>query len=273
VHFEEQFRGAATVLAVFQDLQTNMGLSSGAQVLFGGCSAGARGAMVHLDNVAQMLAPAGITVRGLLDSSLWVNFPPMDPSAVMGSSLLNQTYLASLFLNADSLIPAACAAAYPGATWKCLFGQYRMPFLQTPYFLAQSQFDDFQTNIDCNASPVDDTLLEQGGTVPGLQQTIECFASVQQDIRTVLQSLPTPEQGSSGVFSSVCSAHCTTGGADYWTVTVNGASLSSLVAAWWYGNDTPYVVSSCTGAVECMDSCVPELQKFPQGFGATENVS
>ena len=38
--FNEQFRGIPTVYAVFEDLQTNMGLASGAQVLFGGCSAG-----------------------------------------------------------------------------------------------------------------------------------------------------------------------------------------------------------------------------------------
>ena len=43
-----QFRGQAIVSAVLTELQTQRGLAPGARMLFGGCSAGARGVMVHV---------------------------------------------------------------------------------------------------------------------------------------------------------------------------------------------------------------------------------
>lgn len=111
--YQEQFRGIPTVQAVFNDLLTSMGLGRGSQVLFGGCSAGARGAMVHLDNVAALLQPMGISVRGLLDSGLWVDFAPMTTTG-MGGTLINQAAMVYGFANTSAIISPACAAAYPG---------------------------------------------------------------------------------------------------------------------------------------------------------------
>ena len=133
--FSMQFRGQAILAAVLADLQAQRGLGAGGQMLFGGCSAGARGVMAHLDNVAAALP--GVTVRGLIDSGLWVDAEPADASTT--ESLMMQTQQVYAFANAGALIPAACAAAYPGAEWKCLFGQYRMPFVTTPYFLNEAQ--------------------------------------------------------------------------------------------------------------------------------------
>ena len=232
----------------------------------------ARGAMVHLDNIVALMAPQGISVRGLLDSGLWVDFTPMSNGG-MGGTLLNQAVDVYGFANTSSVIPADCAAAYPGEEYRCLFGQYRMPFVKSDYFLSQSQFDDFQTNYDCSASPIIDTQIMQGNfDAPYNQLTTQCFNNLQLTIRSVLQNLPTATQTGSGIFSSTCSSHCTTTGADYWTITVGDATLSSLVAAWWFGHDTPRTISACQGT-PCMADCIPEEQRFPQGFGATENVA
>jgi len=115
--WEEEFRGAPTVYAVFDDLFANMGLASGAQLLFGGCSAGARGAMVHLDNVVAMLAQQGVQARGLLDSGLWLDVEPVTNTG-MGGTLLKQTEYVYGFANVSSVIPADCAAAYAGEEYK-----------------------------------------------------------------------------------------------------------------------------------------------------------
>ena len=138
-----------------------------------------------------------------------------------------------------------------------------------------SQFDDFQTNYDCNANPVIDTQLMQNKfnlNAYAEQKTIDCFNNFQLAMRNVLQQLPTASQPNSAIFSSTCSAHCTSGGADFWSITVGGESMASLMASWWYGHNTPQVYSQCIG-YQCMDTCVPEEQKFPQGFGATENIA
>jgi hypothetical protein len=97
--------------------------------------------MVHLDNVATYFDSYGITVRGLLDSGLWVDFQPVEDYSGMGGTLLNQAKMIYDFANVSSVIPEACAAAYPGEVYYCIFGQYRMPFLMTDYFLSESQFD------------------------------------------------------------------------------------------------------------------------------------
>jgi hypothetical protein len=108
-------------------------------------------------------------------------------------------------------------------------------------------------------------------------QTLACFNNFQQQMLSVLAGLPTAAQASgSSLFSSTCSAHCTTGGADFWTITVNNdgvnVSMASMVADWWFANNEPKVLSTCNG-YPCMAYCVPEERKFPQGFGATEGVA
>jgi hypothetical protein len=115
------FRGQAIVRAALADMAARHGLSASSSVLFGGCSAGGRGAMFTLDAVAAML-PAGSTVKGLLDSPLWLDEQPLDASE---TSLQEQTVGVLGLVNASGRIPADCAAAYPGdELWKCLYGQY-----------------------------------------------------------------------------------------------------------------------------------------------------
>ena len=104
------------------------------------------------------------------------------------------------------------------------------------------------------------------------QKTEQCFNNFQTAMRAELGTLPTPSQTNSALFSSTCSAHCTTGGADYWSITVQGTSMAQLMADWWFGHNTPKIVSPCIG-YQCMAQCLPQEQKFPQGFGATESVA
>lgn len=146
--FNMDFRGQRIVSATLNALVTSHGLPSGSLVVFGGCSAGARGAMVTLDLVAGMLGSYGATgcdIKGLLDSGLWLDLAPLDPSVM---PLGEQTELAYGLFVSSALVPSACAAANPGAEYKCIMGQFRMPYVETPYFLNTAQFDDFQLLYD-----------------------------------------------------------------------------------------------------------------------------
>jgi hypothetical protein len=76
------FRGHDIVAAIFADLAAKQGLGSaaGTRVMYGGCSAGARGALFNLDRVALEIMPAIVQkqggslarVGGLLDSAFWM---------------------------------------------------------------------------------------------------------------------------------------------------------------------------------------------------------
>jgi hypothetical protein len=98
-------------------------LTASSRVLFGGCSAGARGAMFNLDYVQAMLPPGAPPVVGFLDSPLWVDVQPAQASI---TPLENETQAVFALVNATARLGDACAAAYPGAEgWKCLYGQVR----------------------------------------------------------------------------------------------------------------------------------------------------
>ena len=135
---------AATMDAVVNDF--GMGSLPGTRLLFGGCSAGSRGAMFNLDSIASMI-PAGIELRGFLDSPMWVEMQPN----VREVSLENETIAVFNLVNATAVLDHACAANFtvvlsPGVydtsgLWRCLYGQYRLPYVRTPFLVSASQFD------------------------------------------------------------------------------------------------------------------------------------
>ncbi len=163
--FGYDFRGSRIVAATLSDLAKTHGLGStpGARLLFGGCSAGAIGAMNWLDTVPS-LVPPGVTVSGFLDGAALLNVAPRGwdwsayeeplPSLVAEMSALT-----------SSVFPSYCSHNFPGEEWKCLIGappsvstspllpprrsrrvrpagQYRMPLIKdVPFFINAPQFD------------------------------------------------------------------------------------------------------------------------------------
>jgi len=85
---EYQFRGEKTVDAMIEYLIANKSLGSSPSdlVVFGGFSAGARGAMVHIDKISErLLRQKGMNnVKGLLDSPLYLDVEPLYPSNLTG---------------------------------------------------------------------------------------------------------------------------------------------------------------------------------------------
>jgi hypothetical protein len=135
------FRGSRIVTATVAALSRYNGLGgSGGQerLLFGGCSAGGRGVLTNLD-VVSAAVPANVRVQGLLDAAAWVDVQPIIPNM-----LTLQQMTQDLYGFTEPPIPADCAAQYPSDRWKCLWPSYRLPFIQTNYFLNAAQFDAFQ---------------------------------------------------------------------------------------------------------------------------------
>jgi len=181
--FGMEFRGAAVVRAVLRDLVMTRGLGGQgadappARLLFGGLSAGARGAMVHLDSVQSMLplveaarlraaasaaAPPGVQrveVRGFLDSAAWLDLEPLRPTPPSFYGLANATRQVVAFANVSHLdtdasgerdagMHAGGVAAGAEQRWRGLFGEYRLPAVRTPYMLLASQFDTYQLDMN-----------------------------------------------------------------------------------------------------------------------------
>jgi hypothetical protein len=138
--FGFQFRGSRIVAAVINDLISThgMGSTAGERLLFGGCSAGAIGAMNNIEAVAALL-PSGLEYSNLLDGAALLD---ITPSGWSWSSELEtlQSLMADLASFSIPQFPDYCATAFPGAEYKCLLGQYRMPMLTTtPFFMNAPQ--------------------------------------------------------------------------------------------------------------------------------------
>ena len=105
-------------------------------------------------------------------------------------------------MNTRNIISEECAARYPSSPpdvpvtsntpvsnthvsdtpfvneqWKCQFGQYRLPFVQTSYFMVTSQYDSYQLQMDLGQaapppfkSPGETVYAEQFATT--LQQQV-----------------------------------------------------------------------------------------------------
>ena len=205
--------------------------------------------MPQLDKIAALGEEVGVTVTGMIDSGIWVDIEPPAPapggSAVV--SLQTQTQGVYNLVNPSAIVPPQCAEDNQGAEWKCLFGQYRMPYLTTPYFANQAQFDTFQLEYDV------------GGNPPTTAAQVAFADAFQQASLAVVNSLPTPQQQGSGMFSTSCLLHCVTDGPDFWTVTVNGQSLENALSAWYFKGSAPVriVDNSCQGWA-CHTACIAD---------------
>lgn len=199
--FGFHFRGNVVVQSVLTDLvRRGLGGSSVKDILlFGGASAGARGAMVQLDYVSSMLghkAAENVGVTGFLDSPLWIDITPFNPEFIGFRNITKEVHS---FANVVHL-GEECTALYPNHQdqWKCMFGQYRLPTVQTPYFLVASQNDAYQL----------ENLM--GGHEPNTSaETVyaEKFAAL------TLGNIKSLYSGKSGrgVFSWACYNHATSG--------------------------------------------------------------
>ena len=223
VSFGFNFRGQHNIAATIATLQAEAGLGASAntRVLFGGCSAGARGAMFNLDYVGQYL-PATAQLLGFLDSPMWVDIEPLDPST---ESLINQTQLIVPLVNATGRIGPLCAAAYPDPSdhWRCFFGEFRLPYITTPYLLSASQFDKYQLPYN------------EGSPPPYQGQQLAYADEFQALVRSTMLNLPTPNQPDSAVFSSACFKHCTSNIPSFYGVQVGGVSLKDVLRDWYFG--------------------------------------
>ena len=144
------FMGQQIVFETIRELRTHHHLDDSSTVVLSGSSAGARGLMVLLDVLVSSHLPSGCRVVGVLDSPYYINISPYTPAF---EGLVHQTIQICQNMNTSGVIPDACHAQYEDASWKCLFGQYRMPFVQTPHMLLLSPYDSYQLSNNLGATP------------------------------------------------------------------------------------------------------------------------
>ena len=132
------FRGRRIVRAVFQHLQNHQGLGKSPKpqiLVYGGHSAGARGAMVSLDFYRQMLSKQGVQVVGLLDSPYWLDQEALHGTKVTSFANQMQQAMANFNITSPETITSICGKVYGFDTYPCVFAQYRFEFMSTPFLI------------------------------------------------------------------------------------------------------------------------------------------
>jgi hypothetical protein len=150
-------------------------MASATEVLFSGCSAGALGLYLGIDDMADSLrthpavlarasssAAPSIQIRGLSDSGFFFNFnrsahPDSDfkvnrkmaQRAGLGAEYQEAIGDTFRLLNIEAGVPSRClaymrAAQPPLPAHYCMYPEYLVNFVQTPIFTKQSQFDSWQ---------------------------------------------------------------------------------------------------------------------------------
>jgi hypothetical protein len=148
------FRGQRIIRSALNDLITKNIVHSASKMVFGGGSAGARGMMNNVDSLVNLLPSGATTLGAFLDSPYTIDIAPYNYGFV---GFQNETMEIYNRYNVTAIIPADCAAVYTelsGDGWKCLFGQYRMPFIRTRYVLVASQYDSYQLSFNTGTEPI-----------------------------------------------------------------------------------------------------------------------
>ena len=262
--FGWEFRGQDFVTSVLNDLVQTKGFGKGPgkdTLYFGGGSAGGRGAMIHLDYVYEMLNNNDIHINngnmnfnndkidiiGFLDSPLWIDIPPFSTSKFIG---FNETTAGIYSYGNVTHLDEDCVNKYSVTEgWKCMFGEYRMPFIKTPYFLVASQYDEFQ-------------LLENIGHKPNTNAELEYAEMFHHKTLNVVTNLK-HRKNNSGIFSWACYNHCVSiNDNGYNTDTCNGITMNDAFSTFLNNyNDVPlnendFWFDSCEG-FNCGKGCNP----------------
>jgi len=244
--FGWNFMGRAIVVAVFREaMKRGLGARDGTQVLYGGCSAGARGAMFNLDYVGRMLSSSipGKVSRfgGLLDSCFWMD---VEPFVTKPSLAQNAQKAFQLFQAAGTLEPT-CLNAFPSSeNWKCLFGQYSLPHVTTPYILNSFQYDAWQLGYNGITAPLTPDKLEYCET---FRNTTRYWF-----LRDVNSD---PKYYRTAVLPA-CVRHCNTEDSHFNTLTTKGVTLEKAVVSWFFGENTvvQFIEDDCVG-YNCGPGC------------------
>lgn len=224
------------------------GMHEGDLLVFGGASAGARGAMVHLDTIKpQGLIPEGVRLVGYLDSPYYVEMPAFDGKTGVDFQLTVQTQEVASAMENEAILRGDGACEFDEA-WKCAFGEYRVPILKTPFLLMASQYDWYGLVI-AEGADMGSVFYGKHHCFPSPQCPYYEYAERFHNVtKSGLLSLPQVKAGTAGLYSSTCYDHAVSNiwlfGAQRVRGVTRAEALLQTIAATEGRGAMPYVVSA-----------------------------
>ena len=230
------FRGRRIREAMLASLLADHKLGAATDVVIGGCSAGGLATYLHADHWCDALAKAtadpvtgdSAACVAMPDSGFFLDYESPARRDRFGDlfgrrlSTRAGTYregMRWLFyaMNASAGVGSECLAAYRGrggpsanaSAYLCIFAEHAAPFVRTPLFALQPEFDSWQQSH----------VLGEGGSV----------AVMGANVSSRLQSALLKPHRRNGAFLDSCSHHCGAWG----EIRIDGLLVADAFAQWY----------------------------------------
>lgn len=198
------FKGKKIKEEVFRDLLEQRGMKMASDIVVSGCSAGGLASIIHGDYVSDLMGTE-TKVRIMSDSGFFLDFTG---KGVDYSRLMKWVYFT---MKSKGGLHPKCVEFYHQDAYKCIFAEYTLPFVQTPVFMLQSIYDEWQMdNVLGDRHP---SLFNEFGkeTMKRLKNSVFIF------------------EKNSGFVDS-CLHHC----GDFWnTIYINSTTQSQAFNLWY----------------------------------------
>uniref|UniRef100_A0A6B2L9L2 Pectin acetylesterase n=1 Tax=Arcella intermedia TaxID=1963864 RepID=A0A6B2L9L2_9EUKA len=178
------FRGFRNVVAMYNKLVSGFNLNKGTDFVISGCSAGGVATFFLVDLWKSRL-PAGSKVRGLPDSGFFIDYQGNEKSRMVSAALR----WIFKYSNGTKNLKSDCRAAHPTDPEICGFSHVIAPYVSTPLFPLQSQFDEWQVHTLLNT--LDPSIVNPYGAI------------IKNDFMSAVLSKP-----ENGCFLDSCYHHC-----------------------------------------------------------------
>ncbi len=213
------FHGKAIVEAMFADLQNpevirTANLGSASQVLITGSSAGGGGVSNNLDDIASWLP--GVQVKGFIDSSWSYDNPVFE--VIEGTENRNRTGYTDY---RGTVLDSTCVEAHADDPSLCTLLSYNYPYLETPTFIFQNQYDQLK-------------MANLGLTIP-FDATEQAFLDT-TFIPGLLESYTVVDDG---LFSPKQTFHTMLTSSRYTSTKLDGVSIQEAFTNWYFGRPGP----------------------------------
>lgn len=227
------FRGQKIWRAIINDLLPK-GLSKAKKALLSGCSAGGLASFLHCDNFTSFL-PQNASVKCLSDAGFF-----LDEKDISLNHSMRAFYEELISLQGvEKNLHENCTSSlhYPHL---CLFPQYALEFIKTPFFILNSAYDVYQFH-HILVPPTADLhgrwnrcKLDTAACNPNQLSILQGF---RKDMLTALNQFYTYSRRG-GMFINSCFAHCQSESQDTWLAIdsprVNNKTIAEAIGDWYF---------------------------------------
>ena len=212
------FRGHGVLSAVIDALLDKEGLKEAEAVILTGCSAGGLATYLHLDYVRSRFPNSD--VHGIADAGYFI-----DAANTKGQMYIRSQYQYVYHMqNCSGVVNNDCVMSkMESDRWQCFMAQYTYPYIKTPVFVLNSEYDTWQL----------DNILQLGCLPPHCNETqMKAFTNWRGTFLAALE--PAVESTANGLFTDSCLYHCQSLENRSWSeIKVGGQNAHDTFSAWY----------------------------------------